>query len=121
MSPASNAARNATIKSSPCGAQYHSPVTSRAAAFEFQCKVQRAPIHLRPRQGFGNAFPILLVIEVLAFRHCSARLRNAKPPCTALAPGSSAASWRRRNVCPHRQQRGDSAVAPLPAESEPHP
>ena len=43
--------------------QYHRAITGRPAKSELACNVQRSPIQLRPRQAFGNAGPVLLVIN----------------------------------------------------------
>ena len=47
----------------PLWCQYDRAVTRRPAMFELPCNVQCSPIHLRPRQAFGNAVPFLLVVN----------------------------------------------------------
>lgn len=43
--------------------QYHRAVAARCAMPKLVCNVQRSPIHLGPSQGFGNASPIMFVIN----------------------------------------------------------
>ena len=63
MSPGLQCAEKCNDVVEPLWRQYHSPVTSRPAKPEFLRNVERSPIHLRPRQAFGNAGPVLLVID----------------------------------------------------------